>query len=693
MKRWLLAMAVLFGGATAVVHADYVIIRLNLAVTQDPEAEKAPQGGMAGMGMGGMMSGMGGRGMGAMGPGMGGQGQGQGQGMGGRGMGAMGPGMGGQGMGAMGPGMGGQGMGQGMGGRGMGAMGPGMGGQGQGQGMGGMMGKGGMGMGMGGQGQGMMMPGMGKGGMGTLMTQPGSEDEEDSTPLMITIIVEVDHKNIIYNKNFGRHHIIHKWGMTYLPYKGPGFDYTIIDKLDTVARRYDNEKRSIKEDDPNRADKLLELAQKALSFGLLDKVPELMAEVAKLEPKNPAVVAFQKTLANMNRKITVDDPAIAWQKKLEFNVYRGDHYAVLYESKIPLAQAKNWEERLEQNYRGFFYWFALKGRTLPVPTQKLVAVLVKDKEVFDHEQKEVFDNADMVADGFYSRRDNLAVFAAKPIDDGYASLEELSQKTGYKSLDRGELLRGEKSLSKKDKRSGVNRFDDKALYETYALIFQAKEAESEIATVSHEGTRQLIAAVGLLPRNVEVPQWFDFGVGSFFETPKGSFWAGVGGTNVPYQWNLKRWKSSKSKYWEKNALEALKAVVTDRYFREAGTSKKKEAELNRARTMSWALTYYLAQQKLDDLVRYYQELASLPRDMQLDEESMLGLFARAFGLVDVNKPDQLDAARAADFARKWYAYLEAMPPELIEAYKEATKEPTPQQKKTPPTNPGSGPAQ
>ncbi|HEV3446826.1 MAG TPA: DUF1570 domain-containing protein, partial [Gemmataceae bacterium] len=182
--------------------------------------------------------------------------------------------------------------------------------------------------------------------------------------------------------------------------------------------------------------------------------------------------------------------------------------------------------------------------------------------------------------------------------------------------------------------------------------------------------------------------WFDFGVGSFFETPKGSFWAGVGATNVPYQWNLKRWKSSKSKYWEKNALEALKAVVTDRYFREAGTSKKKEAELNRARTMSWALTYYLAQQKLDDLLRYYGELASLPRDMQLDDESMLRLFARAFGLVDVNNPSQLDAARAADFARKWYAYLESMPPELIEAYKQATKEPALRQKKTAPANSG-----
>jgi hypothetical protein len=681
MKRWLLAMAVLFGGATAVVHADYVIIRLNLAVTQDPEAEKAPQGGMGmgGMmmpGMGGQRQGQGGGGPGGMMmPGMGGQRQGQGQGGGGPG-------------GMMMPGMGGQRQGQGGGGPG-GMMMPGMGGQRQGQ---------GGGMNMPGMGGGMMMPGMGKGGMGTLMTQPGTEDEEDSTPLMITIIVEVDHKDVIYNKNSGRHHIKHKWGMTYLPFKGPGFDYTIIDKLDTVARRYDNEKKSIKDDDPNRADKLLELAQKALSFGLLDKIPELMADVAKLEPKNPAVVAFQKTLANMNRKITADDPAIAWQKRLEFNVERSEHYALLYEPKLPLPEVKSRLQRLEQNYAGFFYWFALKGHALAVPSSRLVAVLVNNKETFDHEQKEVFDNADMVADGFYSRRDNLAVFAAKPIDDGYASLEQLTQASDYKKLDRGELLRGAKALSNKDRRSGMTRFDDKARYETYALIFQAKEAESEIATVSHEGTRQLIAAIGLLPRNVEVPEWFDFGVGSFFETPKGSFWAGVGATNVPYQWNLKRWKTVRppSKYWEKDPLKALKAVVTDGYFREAKTSKKKEAELTRARTMAWALTYYLAQQKLEDLVRYYRELANLPRDMQLDDEALLGLFARVFGLVDVNKPDQLDAARAADFARKWYAYLESMPPELIEAYKEATKEPTPQPKKTGPTNPGggsSGPAQ
>jgi hypothetical protein len=696
MKRWLLAMAVLFGGATAVVHADYVIIRLNLAVTQDPDAEKNQQGGMPGM-MGGMPGGMPGMGMGGM-PGgmpgmgglagrMGGQG-GRGAGMGGQGMGGIGPAMGGgAGPGGMpmpgGGGLAGR-MGQGggppkMGGMGMGGMG-----------MGGMGPPGAGGMGM----PGMAGPGgmMGRGGMGSLMTQSAGDEEEDSTPLMVTIIVEVEHNKIGVNKANGRHHITHKWGTTYLPFKGPGFDYTIINNLDTVAKNFELKKKDIKEDDASRADKLLELAQWALAHGLIEKVPEIMADVAKLEPKNPAVVAFQKMQKDMARRPTVDDAAIAWKEKLSYPAKpsKEGHYTLLYEAKIPQKQVDSRLEHLEQNFAGFFYWFALKGRTLPVPTKRLVAVLVKDKEVFDREQKEVFDNIDMVADGFYSRRDNLAVFSAKPIEDGYASLEQITQTNSYKNLSRDDLLRGEKTLTTKDRRNNVNRFDDKAYYETYALIFQAKEAESELATVSYEGTRQLIAAVGLLPRNVEAPEWFDFGVGSFFETPKGSFWPGVGGVNAPYQWNLKQWKTKKSKYWEKNSLEALKAVVTNHYFHEARASKKKEAELTRARTMAWSLTYFLAQQKLDGLLRYYEELASAPRDMELDDDILLSMFARAFGLQDINNPGQLDVAKATDFARKWYKFIDDMPQEVMDAYTKANEKPKQTPRQNAPANAGGG---
>src|SRR5207253_3623540 len=208
--------------------------------------------------------------------------------------------------------------------------------------------------------------------------------------------------------------------------------------------------------------------------------------------------------------------------------------------------------------------------------------------------------------------------------------------------------------------------------------------------VSYEGTRQLIAAVGLLPRNVEAPEWFDFGMGSFFETPKGSFWPGVGGINAPYQWNFKQWKSKKSKYWEKDSLVALKSVVTDHYFNQARGSKKKEAELTRARTMAWALTYFLAQQKLDGLVRYYEELATAPRDMQLDDEVLLGMFARAFGLVDINKPGQMDVAKATDFARKWYKFIDDMPQEVLDAYAKATEKPTPKPRQNAPANRGGG---
>src|SRR5437588_6425183 len=108
MKRCFLAIAVLLGATGAAVHADYVIIRLNLAVTQDPDAEKnQTAGGGEGMpGMGGMPMG------GGLGGRMGGPGRGQG--------GPMGPGMGGlRGGGQMGmPGQGNPGGGPQMGGMG-----------------------------------------------------------------------------------------------------------------------------------------------------------------------------------------------------------------------------------------------------------------------------------------------------------------------------------------------------------------------------------------------------------------------------------------------------------------------------------------------------------------------------------------------------------------------------------------------
>src|SRR5262249_40414750 len=142
--------------------------------------------------------------------------------------------------------------------------------------------------------------------------------------------------------------------------------------------------------------------------------------------------------------------------------------------------------------------------------------------------------------------------------------------------------------------------------QTLTLLMMLQEEESVVNSVSHEGTRQLLAATGLegsaaplLPRTVEAPQWLQFGVAGFFETSRGPPWQGTGVANWLYLTQFKSWDRQKKL---DKAEVALKQVITDHLFRNledarAKDGKDKQTEVRKAglkaRTMSWALTYYL----------------------------------------------------------------------------------------------------
>jgi hypothetical protein len=479
--------------------------------------------------------------------------------------------------------------------------------------------------------------------------------------LFVGAIIEVDHKDAKPLAS-GRYHIKHKWGETNL-YLGDEVEWTII-RVDTVAQKFEDRRRHIKNNDPNRAEQLLALADWSLAHGLLDKVPKLLDEAAKLDPKQPAISAFQKVQADMDRGASQVDAAVSWREKLgDFKSKNSKHYTLLYDVRTE-AQAQSVLDRPERNYRGFFYWFALRGTALPLPDRRLVAVLVDSPEAFEHQHKDIFDDPTMVADGFYARRDNLAVFSAKRLDEGYDALSKTVKNIwDVTHLSEEELLKG-KGLG-----LGPIYFNESAKAQTLTLVLKAMEEDGERATVTHEGTRQLIAALGFLPRSVEAPQWIDFGMASFFETPKGSYWSGTGAPNMAYLVNFKLWDATKK--LEKNSAEALKSVVTDRYFHKIKESKSKENAEAKARTMTWALTYFLAYKKRDGLLRYYQELANQPRDLDLDEDVLLGCFARAFGLVDAKKPNEVDENELNKLASSWYTFIKGTPLEIDEVLKEA----------------------
>ncbi|MFO0928205.1 MAG: DUF1570 domain-containing protein [Gemmataceae bacterium] len=122
--------------------------------------------------------------------------------------------------------------------------------------------------------------------------------------------------------------------------------------------------------------------------------------------------------------------------------------------------------------------------------------------------------------------------------------------------------------------------------------------------MTHEASRQLLFAAGLVPRNVNVPEWLQFGFGSFFEQPLQSPWGAPGAAN-PY-W-LPRFKqqynndTKKNVYGTKNSEKTIKGGDRRAVSQQAAPGESKECALaGKARAAS-ALTFFLARQVLDGL--------------------------------------------------------------------------------------------
>jgi hypothetical protein len=110
--------------------------------------------------------------------------------------------------------------------------------------------------------------------------------------------------------------------------------------------------------------------------------------------------------------------------------------------------------------------------------------------------------------------------------------------------------------------------------------------------------------------------------------------------------------------------------------REKDKDKEDTAEkaLARARANAWGLTYFLAQQRLDRLQVYYAELQQLPRDLQFDEDVLWLTFARAFDLLNPNKPGEVDMSKVVRLTSDWQKYLRVIPLPAAELQKDVVKE-------------------
>lgn len=440
------------------------------------------------------------------------------------------------------------------------------------------------------------------------------------------------------------------------------------------------------------ADQLADIAEWALSHGLAgkdDHVAQVLDKLSELDPKHPAAGPYLKVKAGLAKALPRGEVSSALRSRIggSFKIVESPHYILLHDLSADSPQVRNRLDLLEQGFRSFYYWFALRGiNPLPeMPREKMPVVLTNNEKEFDRLYDQLMvgqlvagvAGADVpkepagglgglgglgagmgakavkplvISDGFFDRRDNLVVFSSKRLDELYDALEKHTRPFWQSGYDRHLILKGRKQGIP---RTGANE-DTLAQAQSCALVFKVMEEDSEVASSSHEVPRQLLYGSGLLSRNVLTPEWVEFGMGSFFETSPGSPWPTIGAVNHAYMTPFKA--MLKLKKLERTPVETLRAVITDQYFRRVPASADRQAAARKARAAAWSLTFFLAQKKLDGWLRFFKELGKMPRDLELSDDMLLGAFARAFDCVDAAK--KVDNRKLMSLANQWYLFID-----------------------------------
>jgi Protein of unknown function (DUF1570) len=512
------------------------------------------------------------------------------------------------------------------------------------------------------------------GGSGYLGQQGGVGGVQPGAPIEVIAVVEVDASYMTLLKVLqpGQRSPLDvhtRWGSTKLwnLQAAPEVRVYPTSEEPSVAKRYAAEYAKVFKDKAKEkaglkpdAKQIQELAEYALTHGLNDKFVEIMKKLAEDSPANEAVVAFLKVQAALDRPVakgaSADLKSHLGDVK-EATLKDGKGHFILYH-KLSSNDQEEVQDRLahlEDSLRTYYYWFALKGvKVLPVPTERLPALLTAKEPEFKRTRNSLADPP-VVGDGIFARRENVSVFCAKPLDARYDMLDKFTSAI----MSKGRFVRQELVTGKAN--AGYEkgtRIDELAYAGTLALAMKELESEAERAGASHDASRQLLFASGLLPRNVTVPEWVQFGMGSFFETPEHSPWPTPAGLSTVYLPVFRYELRPKGKNFEGTPLKTLRKVVTDGYFRDLTLDdyKNKTERLLKARSAAWALTYYLAQNKLSNLNRYFTLLSEMPRDLELDDAALMECFARAFDCYDATtkKPDD---AKLSVLAGDWQSYM------------------------------------
>jgi hypothetical protein len=360
----------------------------------------------------------------------------------------------------------------------------------------------------------------------------------------------------------------------------------------------------------NDADKRMEAAQWALRRGMLPQFYDAVNKALEVNPQHTRALLVQKLRQNMD--VDLGDSAKEEKEmrdligRNDMKVKKSKHFILMHDTpdtktKGNLTRADERLKLLETVYEAFLLRFYAYGVALEIPKERLKVVLFNDHKDYSLFAERLSPGLSS-AGGFWSGGNNTAIFYDHGTTDQFKALAEVSK-----------ILQSRKQDAIKDRAS--NAANVVRLADTLQMLVEIERENSDITVVSHETTHQMAGNTGLLPRHVLIPSWVHEGLATYFETPNGANWGGIGAVNT----DRLQWYRMLEPDREHSNLDF---IIGDQIFDFAGNHVSKVAGYGQA----WALTHFLMEKHFDGFMAFYRRVGEMPPDAHLSSDVINQIF-------------------------------------------------------------------
>jgi len=353
-------------------------------------------------------------------------------------------------------------------------------------------------------------------------------------------------------------------------------------------------------------------AREALKQGLLKEFYECCSDAYRIEPDDKIVQCLVEARKRIKRVVSgskeVESELRDTTNLVRMNVAVSAHYVMLHDTsdvrvgRKRQTRAETRLQLLETIFESYFMMFALEGHVLEPPKKHLMVLLFSDEITFQR-YSTLLDPRLAYAGGFWSAKDNISVFydqgttpVLRRMSDAVADLRRLKLQT------RGTPVSQEVAHL-------ANAVD---------LMNKIAREQADIEVVSHEATHQLAGNTGIMPTGKIGARWAHEGLASYFETPSGAAWGGVGAVNQNRLADHRKIAADPNR-------RSLEQIVSDELFYSASGQR----EAIEAYGQAWALTYYLMETHREKLMEYYKRCSTLEDDAT--KQTRIDAFEDVFG--------------------------------------------------------------